>query len=585
MPLNPNEAHVCFRDRHGKMHKYFFRSAIEIYQTYEISEVIHCVKKAEQASAKGHFVVGYISYEAASAFDYRLITKAGTKWPLVWFAVYEKAESYPLFSAESTSNYKLGPWISDTSKQRYSESIKTIREQIEDGITYQTNYTIRLQAEFEGSDFDFYQNLCNVQNASYTAYINLGDLRILSVSPELFFELDNDYITTRPMKGTAARGRWYEEDIANQESLRTSLKDLAENVMIVDLLRNDLGRIAEIDSIRVPKLFSIEQYPTVFQMTSEIVARTNADLVEILTAMFPCGSITGAPKVSTMQVIERIESSPREVYCGAIGLMMPNKHYIFNVAIRTVLIDAKEGLAEYGVGGGITWDSSSQAEYQEIINKSAILQKKANHFQLLETMVCDNGEYFLFAFHMERMRRSAQYYGYRFQEKEIVAHLNELAANVASKIKVRLLLFETGDFELQHSRLDDQNEDQIVSLAMECIYSTNPSLFHKTTNREVYKARKDECCFDTLLWNERGEITEFTTGNVVVKMNDTFYTPPIESGLLPGTFRRHLIDNRQIVERTIMVSELNQAQEIWFINSVRGWIRARLGSPNSIVME
>ena len=581
MQLSRNSALVHFTDRSGHEHNYIFQDPKRVFQTDQLDEVLDCLQEAEEASRQGYYVVGFVAYEAARAFDQRFITKESSKLPLVWFAAYENAGSAEDLPDTSDKKYRTGSWSPDVSPTEYDEMITRIRQYIKEGVTYQTNYTIRLESDFHGDDFDLFQRLSKAQNTSYSAYINLGEMRILSVSPELFFEFQDGAIITRPMKGTAARGRWYEEDITYRENLRESVKDRAENIMIVDLLRNDLGRIAEPGTVKVSNLFEVEQFPTVHQMTSEITATTKASLTDIFTALFPCGSITGAPKVSTMEIIESVENSARGIYCGSIGLMLPDNHYIFNVAIRTVVVDTTTDKAVYGVGGGITWDSSAQGEYQEILNKSAILQQNPVRPQLVETMRLSQGQYELLPFHMERLAHSAAYFGYKLNEGALIEQLESIANHSDQAWMVRVLLSEQGDIEVQSSALPIQSGGadahvQTISLSALPVHSSNPYLYHKTTNREVYTSRQIAGYYDTLLWNERNEITEFTRGNVVVKINDIYYTPPVESGLLQGTFRRQLLEQGEIVERIIWRDELTVAEEIWFINSVRGWVRTQL---------
>ncbi|GGG18121.1 MULTISPECIES: aminodeoxychorismate synthase component I [Paenibacillus] len=580
MYLPTGSAHVHFRDRHGTLHEYFFENPKEIIQTYNIEEVVSCLHRSEEASRQGNFVVGYVAYESAAAFDKRLLTKPATKCPLVYFAVYDREQSLDKFENYTGGEYDTGYWSSDTPASEYSEIINSIKQSIRKGDTYQTNYTIRLESHFSGDDISFYKNLCKSQKASYCAYINLGDLRVISVSPELFFEYQDNFIVTRPMKGTIARGRWYEEDFLMKQKLYQTEKERAENIMIVDLLRNDLGRIADVGSVKVSKLFEIEKYPNVYQMTSEINATTDAGLVEIFSALFPCGSITGAPKVSTMEIIESIEKSERGVYCGTIGLLLPYNHYIFNVAIRTVQIEMTNNKAVFGVGGGVTWDSSVEGEYQELINKAAVLRQDPIEFQILETLRFDGEEYYLLDFHLERMSKSADYFGYSYDREEIIKKLDAIANKCNKSLRVRVLLSQNGEINIESSEIKGKYNIINFSLSEFKIDSKNPFFYHKTTNRNIYKFNKNSCINDVLLCNERDEITEFTMGNVVLKINDTFYTPPVESGLLQGTFRRYLLENNEIQEKIIKKDELKIAQEMWFINSVQGWVRAQLVTFN-----
>ncbi|MDO7907912.1 aminodeoxychorismate synthase component I [Paenibacillus sp. JX-17] len=585
MKFNKGDSHVHFRDRHGTVHNYIFQKPLEIYQADHLDCINAVLKAAERAALQGRYVVGYVAYEAAGAFDRRLVTRQPGAGPLAWFAVY--AQAVPAAEAEAASiseeaEFSLGGWSANTLQDEYSEIIQRIKHHIAEGETYQTNYTIRMNSDFAGDDYAFYRQLCQNQQAAYSAYIHLGDCRVLSVSPELFFEVEDGEILTRPMKGTAPRGRWKEEDDRLREQLRHSDKDRAENVMIVDLLRNDLSRIAETGTVRVDKLFKIELYPTVFQMTSEVWAQTKCGLSEIFSALFPCGSITGAPKVSTMEIITEIEREPRGVYCGSIGLLLPGGHSIFNVAIRTVQLDKQAGKASYGAGGGITWDSSAEGEYQEVYNKAAVLTRKAPGFQLLETLRLERGEYDLLSCHLERMAASAAFFQYPYDEAKVLHELRSLVNHLPearTAYRVRLLLAKDGTIQAEASALPsgDHSEMQAV-LSSEPVNSSNLFLYHKTTHREVYNERKAEGWDETLLWNERGELTEFVIGNLVLEMNGRLYTPPVVSGLLGGTLRRSLLESGRITERVLYRSDLLKAEKIWLINSVRGWVPIRFGS-------
>lgn len=424
----------------------------------------------------------------------------------------------------------------------YDASIKSIKQSIENGDTYQINYTIRLNSEFEGDDLVFFEKLKKAQASNYCAYINTGGYRILSASPELFFHLEGDHLTTRPMKGTINRGKSFAEDETNASWLYHSEKNRAENVMIVDLLRNDLGMIAEPGTVEVPKLFEIEHYPTVHQMTSTITAKIPAktQLIDIFKALFPCGSITGAPKISTMDIITELETAPREVYCGAIGYITPNHEAIFNVPIRTVVINQQTGIASYGVGGGITWDSTVEDEYHEILAKAKLLEVNRPEFQLLESILLHDGEFFLLDEHLERLHHSAEYFALPHNLAEIRHTLDGFAnKNSHGELKIRLLLAKSGETIIDAQPVTQPKTPLVVTLADQPIDKSNPFLYHKTTNRLVYSPfqKKFPHVYDVLLWNAERELTEFTNGNVVLEISGILWTPPIKSGLLAGTYR------------------------------------------------
>jgi para-aminobenzoate synthetase / 4-amino-4-deoxychorismate lyase len=346
-------------------------------------DVAPVIAAVEDAARNGIFAAGFVSYEAAPGLDPSLkVLPAERSVPPAWFGIFrDRVEIEPPAASEGGS----APvhWTPSESRERYDASIAAIRRHIEAGDTYQVNYTLRLRARAPGDLDAFYADLCLGQTSSYCVSIRTDELAVLSASPELFFEIGGDRITTRPMKGTTARGRTHDEDAEAAERLSSSRKDRAENAMIVDLIRNDLGRVAVPGSVSPTELFATERYDTVWQMTSRIDAelRSGTDLLEVFRALFPSGSVTGAPKVRTMELITELESGPRGVYTGAIGFVEPSPsgrpHAVFNVAIRTVVVDMASGTAEYGIGGGITHDSSAEAEYEEALTKARVLTERS----------------------------------------------------------------------------------------------------------------------------------------------------------------------------------------------------------------
>ena len=508
-----------------------------------------------------------------------MTVRPDTTIPPVWFGLFRA----PVVGAGPTlGTFNLSDWEPSVQRSRYDCDIHGIREAIARGDTYQVNYTFRLHARFQGDDHAFYRQLVSAQRARYCAYLNLGRYRVLSISPELFFSRRESSIIARPMKGTMKRGRWPEEDSAFGAQLFSSEKNRAENVMIVDLVRNDLGRIAETGSVRVTKLFAIERYPTLWQMTSTIEAtvRPGTTLEDIFAALFPSGSVTGAPKVSTMKTITALEDSPRNVYCGAIGFMTPDGETTFNVAIRTVVIDSELMTAEYGVGGGITWDSTSADEYQEALNKAAVLVESVQEFELLETMRLEDGSFVLLDRHLERMQSSASYFGFNLSPERVRQELASYAARFADETRsVRLLVSREGEIRIEGRPLETLPRGALaVTIAARSVSRNDLFLYHKTSVRRVFNELKSDFpdVYDVLLWNEEGELTEFSTGNLVAKVNGELITPPRECGLLAGTLRAQLIEEGQINERVLTLSELDGVTDLWLINSVRGWVPVSL---------
>lgn len=562
----------------GEIKPLTFRHPHKVIIAHSIEEVLPCLQLIQEAISKGFYAAGYLSYESAPAFDSVFKVNDGHTMPLLWFGIFSEPESEVL---NSTGDYHLTEWNSSVSIDEYQTSIMAIKQAIENGDTYQANYTIRLHSQFQGDDLALFTKLKRAQSSNYCAYIHTGEHSIISASPELFFHLKENQITTRPMKGTVARGKTFDEDQEKANWLYESEKNRAENVMIVDLLRNDVGVIAEPGTVRVPKLFEIEHYPTVHQMTSTITANLKKDtkLVDVFKALFPCGSITGAPKISTMDIIADLEKSPRDVYCGAIGYITPDHEAIFNVPIRTVMIDHQTSAATYGVGGGITWDSTAEDEYDEVLTKASLLEVERPEFQLLESFLLNEGEWFLKDEHTTRLQNTAQYFGFQFDSNKFEKTLNDCAQNHShGKFKVRLLLEKNGDISIETQPITEPTKPLIVTLADQPVDKNNPFLYHKTTNREIYThfQKKFTDGYDVILWNEDEELTEFTNGNIVLEMDGQFWTPPIDSGLLAGTFREKLLTTGKIHEKVLTIDDLKTSQKTWFINSVRQWLEVQL---------
>jgi para-aminobenzoate synthetase / 4-amino-4-deoxychorismate lyase len=565
---------IDFTDPDGNRLAGMFGAPCQTIVASRIEEVVDAIRNVECAVRHGMYAVGYIAYEAAPAFDPALRVHVPTHdMPLVWFGLFDEICDLdePVHGA-----FHVSDWKPTVHRDTYNAAIQQIRVNIADGVTYQVNYTIRMNASFHGDDLAYFHRIRKVQGGGYNAYLNTGRFRVLSVSPELFFHWGNGVITTKPMKGTVRRGKWVAEDERLRTWLQTSEKNRAENLMIVDLLRNDLGRICETGSVSVPALFDVEKYPTVYQMTSTVTGQTKegTTLVDVLSSLFPCGSVTGAPKVSTMRIISELEGSARNVYCGAVGIMTPAGQAIFNVAIRTVVIDTETGIAECGVGGGITWDSTAEHEYDEVVAKSMFLKVQRPTFGLLETLRLDNGDYYLLERHLSRLHKSAQYFSMDIDMDEIRASLAKCAqSHHVGRYKVRLVVHGRSNIEVTVNEIQTADDGiPVASLADRPVNSNDIFLFHKTTNRSVYESFRKPDSYDVLLWNEKGECTEFTSGNVVVELEGALWTPPLSCGLLPGTLREHLMEAGVIQERVIRKEDLQRASRIWFINSVRGWV-------------
>jgi para-aminobenzoate synthetase/4-amino-4-deoxychorismate lyase len=539
-----------------------------------VEEVLPALRETERLMQTNRwYAAGFLSYEAAPAFDPALRTHPGVGFPYLWLGLYPEPQGLVLPGPE-TPRPSLS-WSPLDDRATYNTAIEKIKSLIAEGLTYQVNYTMRLRAAFTGSPWEFFLHLAQSQN-THAAYIHTGRFVICSVSPELYFQLDGETITCRPMKGTTQRGRTTAEDQRQSECLRSSEKNRAENVMIVDMIRNDLGRIAETGSVCVPKLFETERYPTLWQMTSTVQARTSASLTHILAALFPCASITGAPKASTMKIITDLESSPRRIYTGAIGYIAPDRKAKFSVAIRTVLVDQEQNTAEYGAGGGIVWDSHSADEYAEALLKARVINQEQPSFSLLETIlwVPEQG-FFLERNHVDRMLDSARYFDIPIKRQFLQAYLKNISLQLSAPQRVRFLLDQAGRLTCEVRPLGSGEEERPLktSLAKEPLDTSDVFLFHKTTRREVYREalRGVQGVDDALLYNEARELTEFTIGNLVVELDGRLVTPPVSCGLLAGTFRTHLLETGQITERTLKVADLARCTKLFRINSIRRW--------------
>jgi para-aminobenzoate synthetase / 4-amino-4-deoxychorismate lyase len=557
-----------------------------VLSAYEPSEVVPVLAEVGRATEQGRWAFGYVAYEAASGLDTSLqvADPPHTGLPLVWFGLCEEPARVPIVAPPCRRNYAVTGWHPMWTLEGYQQAVARVHEHIAAGDTYQCNLTVRLRSKITGDLEQLYADLAVRQRASHCAYLDLGRYVVASASPELFLEWTRDQLLTRPMKGTAPRGRWTAEDDEQARRLVGSAKERAENLMIVDLLRNDLSRVAEVGSVAVPALFRLERYETVWQLTSDVTAtlRAGVGLVDVFRALFPCGSVTGAPKQRTMQLIQDLEDGPRGVYCGAIGLVAPpNAPYRarFSVAIRTVVIDRATGDAVYGTGGGITWESVPEAEHAELLTKAAILSAPCEDFALLETMAHIPGAGLRnLDRHLRRLEGSARYFGFPFDPEQA---RTELAAAVsgAGQARVRLLLSRPGALNIELSPAPQSSRRPVTLTAdLDPVDSAQRWLYHKTTHRELYdqRAARHQNSDDVVLINERGQITETTIANIAVRVNERWWTPPVDVGCLPGVERRRLLELGLLGERTLTLDDLRRAEALAVISSLRGWQPALL---------
>ncbi len=550
-------------------------------------EVPGVLAAAEQAAARSLWVAGFVTYEAAPGLDPALRVHAraaeGTfaDLPLAWFAMFEGREETALPEPPEPAAEIATAWRPAMPRTEYDEAIDRIHAAIADGDTYQVNLTLPLEAEVRGDPRGLYRDLAYAQRGRYASYIDTGTHRVLSASPELFFRIDGDRITSRPMKGTAPRGRWLGEDEEMRRTLERSIKDRAENAMIVDLLRNDIGRVARSGSVRWTDVFAAERYETVWQLTSTVVAdlRPDEGIADVFAALFPCGSVTGAPKVSTMRIIADLEVAARGVYCGTVGFLAPSgtpgPRARFNVAIRTVVQDARSGAAVYGVGGGITWDSRAAAEYDETVAKARVLTARRPPVRLLETLAHEpDVGYRRLDEHLARLRASADYLGMTLDEGAVFAALDRETGRFTKPSRVRLVVDRRGRVESGSAPLTETVEP--VRLAIdraEPVDPTDPMLFHKTTARARYDRARERFpdADDVILTNTAGYVTETTRANVAIRIDGRWVTPPLTDGLLPGCERAALLSDGTLEEASVRIEDLEQAESVAFLNSVRGW--------------
>ncbi len=545
----------------------------QVIEAREVADVIPAIRAAEAAARGGRWVVGFVAYEAAPAFDAALRVRAGTG-PLAWFGVHDATlDGIPPGPADARVD-GLAPELDSAT---HEAAVRTIREAVAAGAVYQVNFTFRLRGRLEGDPLSLYRRLRGAQGSGEAAYVRTGTHAIVSASPELFLLRRGDRVTTRPMKGTARRGRFPEEDDAARLRLAASEKDRAENVMIADLLRNDLGRVAATGSVRAGPLLELERLRTVWQLTSTVSARLRpgADLADLLGATFPCGSVTGAPKVAAMRLAATLERSPRGAYCGAVGALAPGGDACFNVGIRTARVDLATGTAVYGTGGGITWDSDPAAEWDEALAKTRVLEMDPELPTLLETMRLEGGDVALLDGHLARLSGSARYHGIPLD----LAAVRERISAEGGDARLRLLVSPDGSVALERAPLPAPAGEPVpVAFSAEPVDRRDPALFHKTTRRSPYERRRAERpdAFETLLVNRDGEVTEGTFTNVVVDLDGVRVTPPLDAGLLPGVFRAGLLARGEAVERPLLPSDLSRARRIWIVNALRGWVEARL---------
>jgi para-aminobenzoate synthetase/4-amino-4-deoxychorismate lyase len=538
--------------------------------------------KIESALASGHHVGGYFSYELGYALERRLLPlMPSCKMPLLWFGIFENSVAPAAGVDQTRSRAYAGPLRHDWSAQNHADAFARVHALIAAGDLYQANLTYRARFAFGGDPLALYRRLRARAGARHCAYVDDGERQLLSFSPELFFEISPEgIIRARPMKGTAARGETPNEDQAARARLATNEKERAENLMIVDLLRNDLSRVSQPGSVRVETLFEVETYPTVHQMVSSISARLEpgAGVERIVRALFPCGSVTGAPKLRAMEVIREVETDARGIYCGAIGWFAPDGRAAFNVAIRTLMITGGGG--EVGIGGGIVFDSRAEPEYEECRIKARFYEAGRPEIRLIETLRYAPAAGFVRGErHLARMAASAAALGLPFDQAAAWAALRACTKGAEGSLRIRLTLGEDGAFEAAAEPFSGSFTSWRFAVSPERVWSGDPLLRHKTSIRELYDGEhtrlvKETGCDEVLFLNERGELTEGSRTNIFVQKEGGLLTPPVASGLLDGCLRRELIEQGRCLEAVLRPDDLARAEQIFLGNSLRGLIPA-----------
>ena len=547
-----------------------FTDTIKELKTKDIKEVKHLLAEVEAYQNQGYYAVGYVSYEAAPAFEtkFEIIDGPLMSEYLLYFTIHETVQTEPIPLTYKPIDLPKS-WQELTSAEEYKAAIEQIHHYIRQGDTYQVNYTVQLQQNLTADPFAIYNRLVVEQNAHYNAFIQHDDVSIISISPELFFKKDGDRLTTRPMKGTTNRGLTTENDLKQAQWLAQDQKNRSENMMIVDLLRNDMNRISKIGSENVKRLCQVEQYSTVWQMTSTIETQLlpNSSLSDVFQALFPCGSITGAPKIATMEIIKKVEKQSRGVYCGAIGILVPQGPSIFNVAIRTLQMEGTK--AVYGVGGGITWDSKWEAEYEETKQKAAVLYRQNPRFDLISTGRVHQGKLLFLEEHMKRLQESSRYFDYPFNKEKVKKQVEDLCQSLDfdTDYRLKMSLAKDGELTFEHNQLTGLADDFCQARLVEQTYPLDsPYTYFKTSYRPHISLGPHE----QIYYNQKKELLETSIGNLVLKIEDQLYTPPIHLGLLNGIYRQNLIANNQVSERVLTLDNLKQAQAIYGCNAVRG---------------
>jgi para-aminobenzoate synthetase/4-amino-4-deoxychorismate lyase len=557
-----------------------------------LPEVPMVLGEVDDVLRAGGIVAGFVAYDAAPAFDRALTVRPPADvdhpLPLAWFGVFGGRVEVPTVPPPDCP--PIGPWAWSVSEGAYGEAFAAVQEEIASGWTYQVNLAVQLTAELAGDPMALYRQLVHAQRGAHHGYVETDAFAIACGSPELFFAVHDGMVTTRPMKGTAPRGRYPEEDAVLAEALLSSEKERAENVMIVDLLRNDLGRIAPYGAVAATSLCVLEAYPTVWQLTSVVEAMVGEiSLSRVFGALFPCGSVTGAPKASTMAIIARLEERSRGVFCGALGWAAGDQGTLeasFAVPIRTAVVDRESGRGSYGVGSGVTVGSSVAGEWGELASKAQVLAEPLPPSGLLETLRFEPGRGLVnVERHLDRLAASAERLGFRFDRGAIDAAIDG-TGRLGTVARTRIVLGRAGEVTVEIDPLPEPSDVPVrLGIARQPVDRHDHRLFHKTTDRARYDRQlegRSDAVDDVILWNREGEVTETTRANLLVEFDGRWWTPTLSCGLLPGVGRSVLLDRGVVTERVITVDDLWRADRLEVVSSLRGRRAAHLvGAGNA----
>lgn len=582
----PNAAFFFKPPIYGKSDSYLFLKPKEIVTIKSLRNLDEKLILIDQLLKRGLAGYALIYYEAGYLFEKKLNKYLPQNTELIRFFFYDHKDIIRItsdnVSFENDEKYQIKNFRLNTNRSEFVSSIRKIRDYIKKGDTYQVNYTVKGKFDFAGSYSSLLSNLVFNQSAQYTSFINDGKNIILSLSPELFFEVKGRKIKSKPMKGTTRRGQNLIEDLKKKNELVNSVKNRAENVMIVDLIRNDLGRISEYGSVSVPSLFEIEKYETVYQMVSTVQSKlkNNIMLSDVLKNIFPCGSITGAPKIRTMEIINELEKESRGLYTGSIGLFINGK-MTFNVSIRTLLMDKKSGNGEIGLGSGVVWTSKADEEYAETKLKGKFLTDPINQFKLFESALVENRKIKMLNEHLNRMEKAAEYFLFVFDREAIEQKIiNYLKSVDEKRFKLKISLTKTGKIEFIKTPITPVEQIKVI-ISKNRISTENRFQYFKTTNRLLYEKEYSKYSrlgfFDVLFLNEKNEIAEGSITNIFIKKNRKLLTPPVEAGILPGLYRSKLLSSiKNVFETNLTLNDLLTADEIFLTNAVRGKIKVDL---------